>query len=80
MSPNELFEFVTEGHTRWRYEFAASPDGTVVTESFSHPPHVGWQRWIYARLANRRRAMTVGMERTLDRVKQVVEVGVSGSD
>jgi hypothetical protein len=29
--------------------------GRTVTESFSHPPHVGWQKRVYGRLANRRR-------------------------
>lgn len=74
--PNALFEFVTERHTTWRYEFAdATTDGggTIVTESFRHPPYVGWQKWVYGRLANRRKAMTTGMQATLDRIKASLE-------
>ena len=71
--PNAVFEFVAERHTTWRYEFAESGGGTVVTESFSHPPYVGWQKWVYGRLANRRRAMTAGMRATLERIKRALE-------
>lgn len=73
MEPNALFEFVAEGHTAWRYEFAEVDGGTVVTESFSHPPYVGWQKWVYGRLANRRKAMTAAMHSTLDQIKQTLE-------
>ena len=73
VEPNAVFEFVAEGHTAWRYEFAERDGATTVTESFSHPPYVGWQKWVYGRLANRRRAMTAGMQATLDRIKQSLE-------
>lgn len=75
-----LFEFVTEGHTNWRYEFTESDPSaggaraTIVTESFSHPPYAGWQKFVYGRLANRQRAMTAGLRATLDRIKSVLEV------
>jgi hypothetical protein len=42
-------------------------------ESFSHPPYVGWQKWVYGRLANRQKAMTKGMQATLDRIRQSLE-------
>ncbi|NND75129.1 MAG: SRPBCC family protein [Ilumatobacter sp.] len=71
--PNALFEFVTEGHTNWRYEFAERDGGTEVTESFSYPPYLGWQKWVYGRLANRRTAMTKGMAKTLGRIKESLE-------
>jgi uncharacterized protein YndB with AHSA1/START domain len=73
LEPNSLFEFVAEGHTNWRYEFAEGSGGTVVTESFSHPPYVGWQKWVYGRLANRRRSMIAGLQATLDRIKRTLE-------
>lgn len=73
LEPNALFEFAVEGHTTWRYEFAEGDSGTIVTESFSHPPYVGWQKWVYGRLANRRTAMIKGMQATLDRVKRSLE-------
>ncbi len=73
IEPNALFEFVTEGHTTWRYEFAELDAGTIVSESFSHPPHVGWQRWVYGRLVNRRTAMTNGMRATLERLERSLE-------
>ena len=57
----------------WRYEFAERDGATVVTESFSHPPYVGWQKFVYGRLANRHKAMTNGMQATLDRIKQSLE-------
>ncbi len=71
--PNALFEFVAEGYTVWRYELAERDGATVVTESFSHPPYVGWQKWVYGRLANRRKAMTAGLRATLGRIKRSLE-------
>ncbi len=71
--PNVSFGFVAEGHSAWRYEFAERDGATIVTESFSHPPYVGWQKWVYGRLANRQKAMTNGMRATLDRIKQSLE-------
>lgn len=71
--PNSSFEFLAEGYSTWRYEFAERDGATIVTESFSHPPYVGWQKWVYGRLANRQKAMTKGMHATLDRIKQSVE-------
>lgn len=74
LEPNALFEFTAEGHTVWRYDFAEADGGTVVTESFSYPPYVGWQQLVYGRLANRRKVMTAGMQATLDRIKQQLEL------
>ena len=73
LEPNTSFEFRAEGYTAWRYDFAERDGATIVTESFSHPPYVGWQKWIYGRLANRQKAMTKGMQATLDRIKQTIE-------
>lgn len=71
--PNASFEFIAEGYSTWRYEFTERDGATVVTESFSHPPYVGWQKWVYSRLANRQEAMTKGMQSTLDHIKQSLE-------
>ncbi len=71
--PNSTFAFIAEGNSTWRYEFAERDGATIVTESFSHPPYVGWQKWVYGRLANRQKAMTTGMDATLGRIKQALE-------
>ena len=71
--PDEVFEFVAEGHTTWRYELAERDGRTVLTESFSHPPYVGWQKYVYGMLARRRRAMVAGMQKTLARIKAALE-------
>lgn len=73
LEPNATFEFIAEGYSAWRYEFAERDGATIVTESFSHPPYVGWQKWVYGRLANRQKAMTKGMQATLERIKQSLE-------
>jgi len=70
---NSSFGFMAEGYTTWRYDFAEKDGATVVTESFSYPPYVGWQKFVYGRLANRQKAMTNGMQATLDRIKQSLE-------
>ena len=74
VEPNSSFEFSAEGYTSWRFDFAERDGATVVTESFSHPPYVGWQKWVYGRLANRQKAMTKGMQATLGRIKQSLEL------
>jgi hypothetical protein len=71
--PNVSFEFVTEEYSAWRYEFTEQDGATIVTESFSCPPYVGWQKWVYGRLLNRHKAMTTGMQATLGRIKQSLE-------
>lgn len=71
--PNISFEFIAEGYSTWRYEFAERDGATAVTESFSYPPYSGWQKFVYGRLMNRSKAMTKGMQATLDRIKQSLE-------
>lgn len=71
--PDELFEFVAEGHTRWRYEFVEIDGATRLSESYEHPDHVGWQNFVYNTLGRRRTAMVKGMQDTLDRIKAVLE-------
>jgi uncharacterized protein YndB with AHSA1/START domain len=71
--PNVSFEFIAEGYSTWRYEFAEQDGATTVTESFSYPPYGGWQKLVYGRLLNRQKAMTKGMQSTLDRIKQSLE-------
>ncbi len=72
--PGEVFEFVTEGYTTWRYEFAGHDGATVLTESYSHPPYTGWQKFLYSTVARRSAAMVKGLERTLARIKDTLEV------
>ncbi len=71
--PNVSFEFVAEEYSAWRYEFTDRDGETVVTESFSHAPYVGWKKWVYGRLANRQKALIAGMQSTLDRIKEQLE-------
>ena len=66
------FEFVAEGFTTWCYEFAQEGTGTRLTESFRYESK-GLQGFVYTKLLRRPKAMTKGMERTLARIKAVVE-------
>lgn len=71
--PGSVFEFIAEGYTTWRYELSASDGATTVTESFSFPPHEGWQKFVYSTLMRRDRSMVKGMEQTLARIKANLE-------
>lgn len=71
--PNEVFEFVAEGHTTWRYELTEHEDATTVTEIYRHPPNVGWQRFLYDVVAQRGKSMVKGMEKTLAGMKLALE-------
>ena len=71
--PTSVFEFVAEGYTTWRYEFEAAGDGTRVTESVSHAPYTGWQRFAYETVMRRSTAIVKDMQRTLDRLKAALE-------
>ncbi|MFT6289558.1 MAG: hypothetical protein ACJAR2_000143 [Ilumatobacter sp.] len=71
--PNVSFEFVAAGYSTWRYEFAEQDGSTIVTESFSYPPYKGWQKLVYGRLLNRKKAMITGMQATLDRIKESLD-------
>ncbi|MHB1787310.1 MAG: SRPBCC family protein [Acidimicrobiales bacterium] len=71
--PNEVFGFVAEGYTSWRYEFRDHDGATSVTESFSHQPHEGWQKFVYDTVARRSNAMVRGMQQTLTRMKETLE-------
>ena len=73
IEPNASFEFIAEGYSTWRYEFAEREGATVVTESFSYPPYSGWQKFVYGRLLNRSKGMTTGMQATLDCIKESLE-------
>ncbi len=71
--PDEVFEFSTEGHTTWRYEFREKDGSTAVTESFSYPQYVGLQKFLYVTLARRDKGMVTAIERTLHRMKDILE-------
>lgn len=71
--PGRVFEFVAEGYTTWRYELQPAGTGTLVTESYAHAPHAGWQKFLYDTVARRDRTMRRGMERTLERLRSVLE-------
>ncbi|MHB1710746.1 MAG: SRPBCC family protein [Acidimicrobiales bacterium] len=71
--PDELFGFVTEGYTRWRYEFRDHGGATSVTETFDHEPHAGWQKFVYDTMARRSGSMVKGLQQTLARMKETLE-------
>ena len=71
--PGEVFEFVSEGQTTWRYEFQSVGDQTVVTESFTNPSVGGVRGFIYDSVLRRDRAMLKGMQKTLARLKDALE-------
>lgn len=69
----EVFEFVAEGYSTWRYEFAEHSEGTQLTESFSYPPYTGVQNFLYETVARRSKSIAGGVEATLARIKSGVE-------
>ena len=71
--PDEVFEFVTEGYTTWRYELVERDGATTLTETYGHQPHVAWQRFLYDTVARRSVGMVKGMEPTLARIKASLE-------
>jgi hypothetical protein len=71
--PGEVFEFVAEGYTTWRYRLEPSGTGTKVTESFEYTAQSGARKFVYETLSRRPAAMVTGMRRTLERIKQAVE-------
>ena len=73
--PGSVFQFVAEGYTTWTYRFEPSGvDGsaTAVIETFEYEPK-GVMGFVYERVLFRSKAMTRGMQRTLDRVKAALE-------
>lgn len=71
--PDTVFEFVAEGYTTWRYELEERDGATTVTESFSHKPYEGKEKFIYGTLVRRPQAMVKGMQQTLARMKAALE-------
>jgi hypothetical protein len=71
--PGELFEFVAEGYTTWRYELKPAGTGTTLNESFSFEAPTGVQGFIFVKVMRRSASMIKGMERTLANVKESLE-------
>lgn len=71
--PGEVFEFVAEGYTTWRYEFEAVDGVTRLTETYRHTPYEGLQAFMYDTVARRPASMVRGMQETLARIKQSLE-------
>jgi hypothetical protein len=71
--PGEVFEFVAEGYTMWRYLLEPTRSGTKVTESYEYASQRGAKKFLYETLLRRPTAMVRGMQRTLERIKQAVE-------
>ena len=71
--PGELFEFVAEEYTTWRYEFEPAGTGTKVTESYEYATQSGGQKFMYDTVMRRPASMVTGMEKTLERIKRAIE-------
>jgi hypothetical protein len=69
----EVFEFVAEGYTTWRYTLEPAGSGTKVTESFSFPPQTGIKGFLYETVVRRSATMLKGMQQTLNRIKASLE-------
>jgi len=69
----EVFEFVAEGYSTWRYEFVPTPDGTQLTECYSYPPYTGAKKFFYETIGRRSASMVAAVESTLARIKASVE-------
>ena len=72
------------GTVEWRYEFEPDGDGTLVTESYTVTAPVSRVGWfiigtLFAR-KDRASDLRQGMERTLDRLKEVAERDEAGFD
>lgn len=71
--PGELFEFVAEEYTTWRYEFEPAGTGTQVTESYEYTTKSGGENFMYNTVMRRPAMMVSGMKKTLERIKRVLE-------
>jgi len=71
--PGKVFEFVAEGYTTWRYELTEANGVTTITESFRYKPQSGWQGFVYGTVARRDAGMAKGAQKTLARMKAVLE-------
>ena len=70
--PGVVFAFVAEGYTTWRYTFEPAGEGTKVTESLVYVAK-GVMGFVYDKVLFRPKAMTKGIQRTLERVKAALE-------
>jgi len=71
--PGELFEFVAEEYTTWRYEFEPAGTGTKVTESYEYTTKSSGENFMYNTVMRRPALMVSGMKKTLERIKRVLE-------
>lgn len=69
----EVFEFIAEGYSVWRYEFTDHPEGTRLLESFRYPQYTGFQKFIYETIFRRSTDLVGAVEATLARIKASVE-------
>ncbi len=71
--PGKVFAFVTEDYTTWHYDLEPTATGTRITESYDYATPSGLQGFVYEKVVRRASAMTRGMRRTLERLKQTIE-------
>ncbi|MEX2292496.1 MAG: SRPBCC family protein [Acidimicrobiales bacterium] len=71
--PDKVFEFIAEGYTTWRYELTEADGATTLTESYAYDPQTGVRGFLYDVVARRPAAMAKGIQRTVDRIKAVLE-------
>lgn len=67
--PGEVFEFIAEEYTTWRYQLEAVAGGTKVTESFEFSTKNAIEKFGYETVLRRPASMVKGMQRTLDQMK-----------
>ena len=72
-APGEVFEFVAEAYTMWRYRLEPTGTGTKVTESYEYTSPRGARTFVYETLLRRPTVMVKGMQHTLERIKRSVE-------
>jgi len=69
-----VFEFVSEGYTKWRYELEEVGDSsTRVTESAEFPRAGGFKGFVYQTVLRRPATLRKGMETTLAALKAELE-------
>ena len=71
--PGEVFEFIAEGYTTWRYQLEPVSGGTKLTESFDYAEANGLKKFMVDTVSRRPGSMTKGMQKTLDQMKTHLE-------
>lgn len=71
--PGEVFEFIAEEYTTWRYQLEAVSGGTKLTESFDYAEASGVKKFVVDTVVRRPVSLVKGMQRTIDQMKAHLE-------